>query len=73
MTNGDADDARLYRVVHHHQEQYSNSPHERPDPPGWRDAGRVGPRRRRPARIDGVWTATRPSSPRVRSAQGARR
>lgn len=72
MTNGDSDDARFHRVVHHHEEQYSIWPHERPNPPGWRDAGRVGPRQRRLAWIDRVWTATRPSSLPVRSEQGAR-
>lgn len=51
-----------YKVVRNHEEQYSIWAEERPNPPGWRDAGFAGTRQECLARIDRVWTDMRPRS-----------
>ncbi len=52
----------IYRVVVNHEEQYSIWPADRECPPGWRDAGKTGPKAECLAYIEEVWTDMRPLS-----------
>lgn len=52
----------IYKVVVNHEEQYSIWPVDRENPPGWRDAGRSGPKEECLAYIKEVWTDMRPLS-----------
>lgn len=64
-----ADDACTpHKVVVNDEEQYSVWPVERPDPPGWRDAGECGTREECLRWIERNWTDMRP-----RSVRGPRR
>ena len=56
------DDATPYKVVVNDEEQYSIWRADRPNPLGWRDAGKQGPRRECLRYIDLVWTDMRPMS-----------
>jgi MbtH protein len=58
----DAEDARAYRVVVNHEEQYSIWPSDRENPRGWRDAGKQGAKAECLAYIKEVWTDMRPLS-----------
>lgn len=55
-------DSAQYRVVMNQEEQYSIWPAARENPPGWRDAGKLGTRSECLAHIDTVWTDMRPLS-----------
>ena len=56
------DDATIYRVVVNHEEQYSIWPAEQELPPGWRDAGKTGPKADCLEYVKEVWTDMRPLS-----------
>jgi MbtH protein len=56
------DDTTQYKVVLNHEEQYSIWPVERPNPPGWQDAGMSGFKSECFAYIQKVWTDMRPLS-----------
>jgi MbtH protein len=56
------DDKTIYRVVLNHEEQYSIWPVDRDNPPGWRDAGKVGTKPECLEYIEEVWTDMRPLS-----------
>lgn len=58
----DDEDARTYKVVVNHEEQYSIWLADRENPLGWRDAGRSGSKKDCLAYIDEVWTDMRPLS-----------
>ena len=58
----DPQDARTYKVVVNHEEQYSLWPADRENPTGWRDAGKQGTRQDCLAFIQEVWTDMRPLS-----------
>lgn len=58
-----------FRVVVNGEEQYSIWALERALPPGWREAGRTGPREECLAYIEQVWTDMRPKSLRDRMAR----
>jgi MbtH protein len=60
------DDTQLYKVVVNEEEQYSIWPAERDNPPGWRDAGKAGPKADCLAYVEEVWTDLRPLSVRLR-------
>jgi MbtH protein len=60
------DETRQFKVVLNHEEQYSIWPSERPNPPGWRDAGKVGKKQECLEYIKEVWTDMRPLSLRKR-------
>jgi MbtH protein len=62
MTAGTTDNDTLYKVVVNGEGQYSIWPADRENPPGWRDAGRVGPREQCLAYVEEVWTDMRPLS-----------
>ncbi|GIJ22891.1 MbtH family protein [Micromonospora lutea] len=65
------EDRTIYRAVVNDEEQYSIWPADRDLPPGWRDAGRTGPKADCLAYIAEVWTDMRPLSLRRRlAAQG---
>jgi MbtH protein len=65
MFHGDQDDNRTYKVVINHEEQYSIWPHDRANPLGWKDDGKVGSKKDCLQHIDEVWTDLRPLSLRV--------
>jgi MbtH protein len=50
----------VHKVVVNDEEQYSIWPLDRPNPPGWRDAGKEGSREACLDWIDHVWTDMRP-------------
>jgi MbtH protein len=62
MKQDDQDDNTVYKVVVNHEEQYSIWPADRQNPPGWRDAGKSGPKAECLAYIKEVWTDMRPLS-----------
>jgi MbtH protein len=62
MTAGNTDHDALYKVVVNGEGQYSIWPADRENPPGWTDAGRVGPREQCLAYVEEVWTDMRPLS-----------
>jgi MbtH protein len=68
----DEQDTTTYKVVVNHEEQYSIWPAERPNPLGWRDAGRSGPKAECLAYIREVWTDMRPLSLRLKMDEAAR-
>jgi MbtH protein len=61
MANDD-DDARHYRVVVNHEEQYSIWLADRDLPLGWSDGGKSGTKAECLAHIAKVWTDMRPLS-----------
>jgi MbtH protein len=56
------EDETIYHTVVNHEEQYSIWPAHKPIPPGWREAGKTGPKAECLAYIEGVWTDMRPLS-----------
>jgi len=64
--DSEGEDKRVYRVVVNHEEQYSIWPVTKPLPPGWKDAGKSGPKAECLAYIKEIWTDMRPLSLRRR-------
>ncbi len=62
----DDEDTNIYKVVVNHEEQYSIWPVDRENAPGWRDAGKSGPKAECLAYVREVWTDMRPLSLRRR-------
>jgi MbtH protein len=62
MTQDDAEDTRIYKVVVNHEEQYSIWPADREIPPGWNDVGKTGSKQECLDYIKQVWTDMRPPS-----------
>lgn len=62
------EDTTIYRVVVNDEEQYSIWAATRPNPSGWRDAGKSGLKSECLAHIKDVWTDMRPLSLRQRMA-----
>jgi MbtH protein len=62
MTNDEAEDPTIYKVVLNHEEQYSIWPEYRENPLGWRDAGKTGLKAECLDYIKEVWTDMRPLS-----------
>jgi MbtH protein len=58
----DDKDDLIYKVVVNEEEQYSIWPADRENPPGWRDAGKSGPKAECLAFVEEVWTDMRPRS-----------
>jgi MbtH protein len=56
------EDNTIYTVVVNHEEQYSIWPVDQNMPPGWRDAGKSGPKADCLEYIKLVWTDMRPLS-----------
>ena len=52
----------IYRVVVNQEGQYSIWPVSQDNPPGWDDAGKIGPEEDCVAYIEEVWTDMRPAS-----------
>lgn len=59
------EDSTIYKVVLNHEEQYSIWPEEKPNPLGWTDAGKSGPKQECLNYINEVWTDMRPLSLRI--------
>ncbi len=51
-----------YKVVVNHEQQYSIWPSEKPNPAGWQDAGKQGPKADCLSHIKDIWTDMRPLS-----------
>jgi MbtH protein len=62
MFDENSDSKRTFKAVVNHEEQYSIWPADRPNPPGWRDAGKTGTKAECLDYIDQVWTDMRPLS-----------
>jgi MbtH protein len=62
MSTNEQEDTTTYKVVVNHEEQYSIWRAERPNPLGWRDAGKSGTKAECLAYIQEVWTDMRPLS-----------
>ena len=56
------EEARVYKVVVNHEEQYSVWPADRKNPRGWKDAGKSGTQAQCQSYIRKVWTDMRPLS-----------
>jgi MbtH protein len=69
--NTDTDDKTIYKAVVNHEEQYSIWPAHKPNPAGWRDAGKSGLKAECLAFIKEVWTDMRPLSLRLKMEQAA--
>ncbi|HYG76089.1 MAG TPA: MbtH family protein [Planctomycetota bacterium] len=52
----------MYKVVVNQEGQYSIWPHDRKNPLGWNDAGKIGPKEECLTFIEKVWTDMRPLS-----------
>ena len=61
MRNEDEDN-RIYKVVVNHEEQYSIWFADRENALGWKDVGKVGPKKECLEYIETVWTDMRPLS-----------
>jgi uncharacterized protein YbdZ (MbtH family) len=68
----DREDTTIYKVVMNHEEQYSIWPEYKPNPLGWTDVGKVGPKAECLAYIKEVWTDMRPLSLRKRMEEMAK-
>jgi MbtH protein len=66
MSTSDSEKDLHYKVVVNHEEQYSLWPADRENPPGWTEAGKVGPKDECLAFVEEVWTDMRPLSLRKR-------
>ena len=71
MSKDEEDDKTIYKVVLNHEEQYSIWPADRENAPGWRDAGKSGPKAECLAYIKEVWTDMRPLSLRKKMEERA--
>ena len=58
----ETEDNTIYKVVVNHEEQYSIWPVEKPNPLGWRDAGKEALKADCLTFIKKVWTDMRPLS-----------
>ena len=66
MNFNEQEDTTVYKVVVNHEQQYSIYPADRPNPLGWNDAGKTGPKDECLAYVKEVWTDMRPLSLRLR-------
>jgi MbtH protein len=76
IAHGDAmfdDDSATFKVVLNDEEQYSIWPADRPNPPGWREAGMEGPKAACLDYIEQHWTDMRPRSLRAEMDRRAER
>jgi len=62
MNQDGKEDAKTYKVVVNHEEQYSIWPAEKENPLGWRDAGKAGLKTECLAYVKEVWSDMRPLS-----------
>jgi MbtH protein len=67
----ETEDKTIYKAVVNHEEQFSIWPAYKPNPAGWRDAGKTGTKDEVLAFIKEVWTDMRPLSLRVKMAARA--
>jgi MbtH protein len=72
MNPDEAEDTTIYKIVVNHEEQYSIWPAERPNPLGWRDAGKSGTNAECLAHLREFWTDLRPLSLRQKMDAAAR-
>jgi uncharacterized protein YbdZ (MbtH family) len=68
----DREDTTTYKVVVNHEEQYSILPAYKNNVPGWKDAGKTGPKTECLAYIKEVWTDMRPLSLRKKMEEFAK-
>jgi MbtH protein len=70
MSELEAEDNTIYKVVVNHEEQYSIWPADRENALGWSDAGKCGTKAECLAYIEEVWTDMRPLSLRKKMEEG---
>jgi MbtH protein len=73
MSADEDDDMAVCKVVINHEEQYSIWLAERPNPLGWRDAGKIGTKSECLEYIGKVWTDMRPLSLKKQMEQAVQR
>jgi MbtH protein len=73
MSSDEQEDTISYKVVINHEEQYSIWPAERPNPLGWRNAGKTGTKSECLAHVREAWTDMRPLSLRQQMEHAAHR
>ncbi len=71
MASNEQEEAREYKVVVNHEEQYSIWPADQENPLGWNDAGKSGKKSACLVYIKEVWTDMRPLSLRKWMQQSA--
>ena len=71
MSDSQAEDTTIYKVVLNHEEQYSIWPAHRENALGWNDVGKTGPKAECLAYIKEVWTDMRPLSLRKKMEENA--
>jgi len=69
MNRDEQEDTLFYKVVVNHEEQYSIWFVDRENPPGWRDAGKTGPKAECLAYIKDIWIDMRPLGLRKNEAE----
>jgi MbtH protein len=62
VTHVELEDTTIYKVVLNQEEQYSLWPADKPNPLGWRDAGKGGPKSECLSYIEEAWSDMRPLS-----------
>ena len=72
MYRDEEEDNTIYKAVVNHEEQYSIWPADRPNPLGWKDAGKTGLKAECLDYIKEVWTDMRPLSLRRKMDADAR-
>ena len=72
MSDQDREDTTIYTAVMNHEEQYSIWPADRENAPGWKDAGKQGPKAECLEHIKQVWTDMRPLSLRKKMEEQSR-
>ena len=72
MNRDETEDTTIYKVVVNHEEQYSIWPADREIPPGWKEAGKSGPKAECLEYIKEVWTDMRPLSLRKKMEEDQR-
>jgi uncharacterized protein YbdZ (MbtH family) len=72
LNDTEREDTTVYKVVVNHEEQYSIWPTYKPNPAGWKDAGKSGLKPDCLSYIKEVWTDMRPLSLRKKMEETAR-
>jgi MbtH protein len=73
MDPDEQEEMKTFKVVINGEEQYSIWPADRPNPAGWSDVGKSGPKDECLAFIKEVWTDMRPRSLREKMDKGAQK
>jgi len=72
MDRDEHEDTGIYKAIINGEQQYSIWPADRPNPAGWKDAGKSGTKEECLAFIKDVWTDMRPLSLRKKMDEEAK-